>query len=94
MVIVDITDEQPLRGRQLQLTFADGLEEAVDLDRVISQYAGIFAPLLNQAYFLQVSLNAESGAAIWPNAADLCPDVLCSYVSGMPVMVNGLRVLN
>jgi hypothetical protein len=94
MFMIDITGVRPLQARQLELTFADGLKGAVDLDQVISQYTGIFAPLLEQSFFMQVSLNEELGTIVWPNGADLCPDVLYSYVSGKPVMVNGMRVLN
>lgn len=94
MFMIDITGVRPLQARQLALTFADGLEGIVDLDQVISQYTGIFAPLLDQNYFSQVRLNDELGTIFWPNGADLCPDVLYSYISGKPVIIDGLRVLN
>lgn len=94
MFMIDITDVQPLQARQLELTFADGLKGVVDLDQVISAYTGVFAPLLDQNYFSRVRLNEELGTIVWPNGADLCPDVLYSYVSGKPVIINGRRVLN
>ncbi len=94
MFMIDITGVRPLQARQLELTFADGLKGTVNLDQVISQYSGVFAPLLDQSYFAQVRLNKELGTIVWPNGADICPDVLYSYVSGKPVVVNGERVLN
>ncbi len=94
MFMIDVTGVRHINGRQLELTFADGLKGVVDMDKVITQFTGVFEPLRDQSYFLQVSLNVELGTIVWPNGADLCPDVLYSYVSGKPIMVNGLRVLN
>jgi hypothetical protein len=92
--MIDIARVRPLQARQLELTFADGLKGVVDLDQVISQFTGVFAPLLDQSYFSQVRLNNELGTIVWPNGADICPDVLYSYASGQPLVVNGERVLN
>ena len=92
--MIDVTGVRPLNGRQLELTFADGLKGVVDMDKVISQFTGVFEPLLDQSYFRQVSLNEELGTIVWPNGADLCPDVLYSYVSGKPIVVSELQVLN
>jgi len=94
MFMIDIARVRPLQARQLELTFADGLKGVVDLDQVISQFTGVFAPLLDQSYFSQVRLNNELGTIVWPNGADICPDVLYSYASGQPLVVNGERVLN
>ena len=94
MFMIDIACVRPLQARQLELTFADGLKGVVDLDQVISQFTGVFAPLLDQSYFSQVKLNNELGTIVWPNGADICPDVLYSYASGQPLVVNGERVLN
>lgn len=94
MFLIDVTDVRPLENRRLDLTFADGLHGVVELDRVIRSYTGVFAPLLDPAYFRQVWLNPELGTVVWPNGADLCPDVLYSVVSGKPIVVNGKRVFN
>jgi hypothetical protein len=47
MFMIDIARFRPLQARQLELTFADGLKGVVDLDQVISQFTGVFAPLLD-----------------------------------------------
>jgi hypothetical protein len=94
MFMIDVTDVRPLDGRKLELTFADGLSSVVDLDRVIEHYTGIFAPLQDEAYFRQVRADRELGTIVWPNGADICPDVLYSFASGKPIFVNGERVLN
>jgi hypothetical protein len=94
MFMIDIAAVQPYPTRQLELTFADGLKGTVDLDEIIQHYTGVFAPLLDENYFSQVRLNAELGTIVWPNGADLCPDVLYAYVSGKPIVVNGETVYN
>ncbi len=66
MFMIDITGVRHINGRQLELTFADGLKGVVDMKKVISQFTGIFEPLLDQSYFLHVSLNAELGTIVWP----------------------------
>lgn len=92
MFMIDVTKVRPLEPRRLELEFADGLQAVVDLDQVISQYQGVFLPLLNADYFRQVTLNQELGTVVWPNGADLCPDVLYSFASRKPIMVKGRRV--
>lgn len=94
MFLIDITDAHPLANRQLELTFADGLHSIVDMDHVIRDYTGVFAPLLDPGYFDQVRVDIELGTIVWPNGADVCPDVLYSFASGKPIVIDGQRVLN
>jgi hypothetical protein len=94
MFLIDVTAVHPLEERKLEITFADGLCAVVDIDRVIKSYTGVFAPLRDEAYFKQVRTDRELGTIVWPNGADICPDVLYSFASGKPIIVNGERVLN
>lgn len=94
MFLIDVIDVRPRETRKLELTFADGLQATVDMDRIVEQYTGIFAPLADEAYFRQVRVDHELGTIVWPNGADVCPDVLYSFASGKPIIVNGERVLN
>jgi hypothetical protein len=94
MFMIDVVDVRPLDGHKLELTFQDGLSAVVDLDRVIGRFEGVFAPLKDPEYFRTVRVDPEVGTIVWPNGADLCPDVLYSYASGKPIVVNGERVLN
>ena len=94
MFLIDVTGVQPLENHKLELTFADGLKAVVDMDRVIECYSGIFAALLDDNYFRQVQVAPELASIVWPNGADVCPDVLYSFASGQPIFVNGERVLN
>jgi hypothetical protein len=94
MFSIDVVEVRPLDGRRLQLTFQDGLTAEVDLDRIIKRFEGVFAPLTEPEYFRTVRVDPEIGTIVWPNGADLAPEVLYSYAAGKPIIVNGERVLN
>jgi hypothetical protein len=94
MFLIDVVSVRHVQGHQLELKFADGLCANVDMDKVIKRFSGVFLPLKDEAYFAQVRVDPELGTIAWPNGADVCPDVLYSYASGRPIVVNGERVLN
>ncbi len=94
MFLIDVVDVKPLDGHNLELTFKDGLRAVVNMDQVIKRFDGVFAPLNDPEYFRQVRVEPEFGTIVWPNGADVCPDVLYSYASGKPIIINGERVLN
>ena len=66
------------------MVFEDGLQAVVDMDQVVKNYTGVFAPLLDENYFQLVKVDPELGTIVWPNGADVCPDVLYSHASGKP----------
>ncbi len=43
---------------------------------------GIFAALQDPDFFAQVRVDAEAGTIVWPNGADLDPDVLYEAAHG------------
>lgn len=94
MFMIDVVDAKALDGHKLELSFEDGLQAVVDLDIVIERFDGIFEPLNDPDYFRQVRVDPDVGTIVWPNGADICPDVLYSYASGKPIIVDGQRVLN
>ena len=85
MFLIDVARVQPLPNRNLDLTFENGFQGIVEMDRVVKSYSGVFAPLLQDDFFRQVTVNAELGTVVWPNGADLCPDVLYSQATGIPI---------
>ncbi len=60
----------------VELWFTDGSHGSVDLAPWIRGARGVFAALQDPAFFSQVSVDADAGTIIWPNGADLDPDVL------------------
>ena len=88
MFLIDVIGVQALPNRVLDLTFENGFHGIVELDRIVQKYTGVFAPLLQDDYFRLVTVNSELGTVVWPNGADLCPDVLYSQATGIPVTTS------
>jgi hypothetical protein len=69
---------EPLKGYTLRVTFTDGVIRVVDFKNDLK--GPIFEPLKDVKLFRQVKV--ETGTLVWPNGADVCPDVL--YYEGTP----------
>lgn len=70
-----ITSVEPLEGFVLRLGFDDGSLRDVDLEADL--WGPVFEPLQRDLeLFRQVRVDAELGTIVWPNGADLDPDVL------------------
>ena len=73
----EITAVEHLGGHRLRLTFADGFVGDVDLaERFKAPKGPMFRPLQDVEYFAKVAVDAELGTVVWPNGADLAPEVL------------------
>jgi len=71
---------QPLKGYRLRVVFADGLEGAVDLSRLVnSEAAGVFSSLRDEAMFRAVFV--DFGAVAWPGGIDLAPDAMHAAIA-------------
>ena len=73
MKLVRILKVKPLAGHRVQLTLTDGRIVERDLGPMLvgPVFDGIRS---DEAQFREVRV--EGGAVVWPNGADLCPDVL------------------
>jgi hypothetical protein len=83
-MLMDIIGARALGDYRLHLRFEDGVEGVVDLAPHLS-FQGIFEPLRDPAYFAQVRVDPELGTVVWPNGADLDPDVLYGRITGTPI---------
>ena len=83
-MLKDVVEVRPLGGHRLQLRFEDGVEGTVDLEGMI-RFTGVFAPLRDESEFAKVRVDPELGTVVWPNGADLDPDVLYAAVTGRPI---------
>jgi hypothetical protein len=83
-MLKDITEVQHIANFQLFLRFEDGVEGELDISSFIS-FDGIFEPLKDPSEFAKVTVHPELGTIVWPNGADLDPDVLYSKLTGEPV---------
>jgi hypothetical protein len=78
----DIIEVHPLDHYRVFVRFDDGRAGEVDLAPLLAPFDGVFGPLRDKAYFDQVHVNPDIGTVVWPNGADLCPDVLRNKLTG------------
>lgn len=71
----DVIGVECLGGTRLRLTFEGDERREVDVSQLVS-FDGVFEPLNDPSFFRQVTVNPDIGTIVWPNGADLCPDVL------------------
>ena len=73
MSLLRIREVMPLEGFRLRLTLADGsIIEREITDLLIGP---IFETIQKDPVAFR-QIKVESGTVVWPNRADLCPDVL------------------
>jgi len=85
-MLKDIVEVRPLGGYRLYFRFEDGVAGELDFAGRL-RFEGVFAPLKDPAVFAQVRIHPELGTVVWPNGADLDPDVLHAELSGTAVIV-------
>jgi len=71
-----ITQARALDPYVVELRFTDGSQGTVDLSPWIQGAHGVFAALQDPVLFSKVFVDREAGTIVWPNGADLDPDVL------------------
>ncbi len=81
-----VTDVRALDGYRVELTFSDGIHGVVDLASRIVGRGGVFGPLESPQFFRQVRVDEALGTLVWPNGADICPDLLHAWATGQPVL--------
>jgi hypothetical protein len=70
-----IRSVEPLEGFALRLGFDDGTTREIDLEDEL--WGPVFEPLRQDPeLFRQVQVDEELGTIVWPNGADMDPDVL------------------
>lgn len=70
-----IRSVEPLEGFSLRLVFEDGSVRELDLEDEL--WGPVFEPLrADPGLFREVRVDPELGTIVWPNGADMDPDVL------------------
>lgn len=73
--LVDVTSVEVLHDHVVRLGFSDGCVGEIDLGPKL--WGPVFEPAMaDYDYFCQVRINPEIGTIVWPNGADLAPEVL------------------
>jgi len=80
----EVTHVEALGGTRLRLSFHTGERGEVDIAQMVS-FTGVFEPLSDAAYFARVRVEPDLSTIVWPNGADLCPDVLYAAAMGLPI---------
>jgi hypothetical protein len=83
-MLQDIIQVKPLDKYRLEIQFEDGVVGEIDIEKII-EFSGVFEPLKDYRFFVQVQVNKEWGTIYWPNGADLDPDTLYSEITGQPL---------
>ena len=73
MPLLRIRDAVPLEGFRIRLTLTDG--SAVERDLADFLIGPIFESIRRDPLRFR-DVKVEGGTLVWPNGADLCPDVL------------------
>ena len=73
MKLVRIRDAKPLGNYRVQLTLTDGRVIERDLGSMLE--GPVFSEIRNDEMRFR-EFRVEDGTLVWPNGADLCPDVL------------------
>ena len=73
MALLRVREVKALDGFKLRLTLTDGSEIERDVSRLL--VGPIFDPVRKDPSFF-ARVRVEGGTVVWPNGADLCPDVL------------------
>jgi hypothetical protein len=83
--MVEIRSAQPIQHFQVLLEFNTGERKVVDLEALL--HGPIFEPIRRDPeLFRAVRVDEELGTLVWPNGADLDPDVL--YGSHIPAWME------
>ena len=74
-MLKDVVEIEIVGDHRLRLRFEDRVEGEVDVSTVIP-FDGVFAPLGDPKVFATVRVDPDLGTLVWPNGANLDPDVL------------------
>lgn len=73
-----LIDATPLYGYTVHVRFEDDTAADIDLSYLL-EYGGVFAPLRDRAFFLELRADDEAGTIVWPNEADIAPETLYEH---------------
>lgn len=79
-----VTGVRVVAARTVELTFQDGTARTVDLSPLL--WGPVFAEIAtDDAAFAAVFVDEQLGTIVWPNGADLDPDVLHGSEQPLPI---------
>ena len=87
--MVRVTSVEVSEGFELLLGFSNGERKVIDVEWLL--HGPIFDPIREDPeFFRTVRVDEECGTIVWPNGADIDPDVL--YGSHLPAWLEANRL--
>ncbi|MBC7105884.1 MAG: DUF2442 domain-containing protein [Firmicutes bacterium] len=80
-VLHEVRSAYPVAPHHLILEFETGEYRVIDMRPFME--GPVFEPLKDPAFFRQVRADPDARTVVWPNGADVCPDVL--YARSVPL---------
>ena len=78
--VPQVMEGRALGGYRVYLRFKDGVEGEVDLRPILMPFRGVFAELKDPKKFAKFWVDLEAATIVWPNGADVAPEVLYESV--------------
>lgn len=85
----DVADFSYVKNYVLNVRFDDGIERAIDFEPIL--LGPLFGPLRDPRLFKQVKLDRDLGTLVWPNGADIDPNVLHDWPQHVDAIVRRRR---
>lgn len=85
----DVTDFAFGGNYVLNVRFDDGVEQTIDFEPIL--IGPLFGPLRDPHLFRQVRVNTDLGTLVWPNGADIDPNVLYDWPRHVDAIVQRRR---
>ncbi|MFZ2421006.1 MAG: DUF2442 domain-containing protein [Anaerolineae bacterium] len=85
----DVTDFTFVKNYVLNVRFDDGVERTIDFEPIL--LGPLFGPLRDLHLFRQVRVDRDLGTLVWPNGADIDPNVLYDWPRHVGAIVQRRR---
>jgi len=85
----EVTDFAFVGNYVLAVRFDDGVERAIDFESIL--LGPLFGPLRDLHLFTQVRVDPDLGTLVWPNGADVDPNVLYDWPQHVEAIVQRRR---
>ncbi|MEM8884085.1 MAG: DUF2442 domain-containing protein [Planctomycetota bacterium] len=72
--MIRVLDATPTEDYCVRVRFSNGEVRHIDLRPFLR--GAIFEPVQERSEFLKLEVDPQLGTIVWPNGADICPDVL------------------
>lgn len=82
----DVTDFVFVENYVLKVRFDDGTERTIDFEPIL--VGPLFGPLRDPHVFRQVRVDHDLGTLVWPNGADIDPNVLYEWPQHVDAIIQ------